>query len=65
MNGAGYRIKDRSQAYWDDELLGAEADARVSTALSYTFKTFFLSVPVIFEFTFDEAGELVGRHRHD
>ncbi|MEZ5387690.1 MAG: hypothetical protein R3F13_19450 [Prosthecobacter sp.] len=63
MNRPDYRSHDGSNAWWDDEPLGAEADARVSNAISYTVKTFIL--PVTFEFTFDEAGKLVGRHRYD
>ncbi len=50
-------------AWWDDLRLGSDADAKVKSAIRYTVDTFFL--PVTFEFTFDEEGMLVGRHRFD
>jgi hypothetical protein len=63
MDRTDYRSQDGSNAWWDDEPLGKDQDARVRSAIQYTVHTFFL--PVTFEFTFDEAGEVVGRHRYD
>ena len=63
MNRTDHLSQDGSKAWWDDEQLGTEADAEVRSAIRYTVNTFFL--PVTFEFTFDEAGNLVGRHRYD
>lgn len=63
MGKAYRRYEGGLNAWWDDELLGEDDDARVSSAIRYTVKTFFL--PVSFEFTFDETGVLVGRHRYD
>jgi hypothetical protein len=54
---------DDSRAWWDDTLLGEVEGARIASELSYTVNTFYL--PVIFEFTFDAAGKLVGRHVYD
>ena len=54
---------DDSRAWWDDTLLGEVEDARIASELSYTVNTFYL--PVTFEFTFDAAGKLVGRHVYD
>lgn len=50
-------------AWWDDVRLGPDQDNKVKTAIRYTVRTFFL--PVTFEFTFDEEGKLLGRHRFD
>jgi hypothetical protein len=63
MGTREYRSFNGSAAWWDDERLGQDEDARVRSAIRYTVDTFFL--PVSFEFTFDEAGRLVGRHRFD
>lgn len=63
MQRNDYRNYQGAAAWWDDERLGPEADTRVSTAIRYTIKTFYL--PVTFEFTFDEYEKLVGRHRFD
>jgi hypothetical protein len=50
-------------AGWDDPPL-PEADVRrIRGAMRYSVSTFFL--PVSFEFTFDETGKVVGRHRYD
>ena len=58
-----YRNYQGAAVWWDDERLGSEADTRVSTAIRYTIRTFYL--PVTFEFTFDEYEKIVGRHRFD
>lgn len=63
MGKSDYRSVKGAAAWWDDEPLGPDEDARVGSAIRYTVNTFFL--PVSFEFTFDEAGNLVGRHRFD
>ena len=57
------RNLDGAHAWWDDVLLGEGDDARIASSLCYTVKTLFL--PVTLEFTFDEVGNLVGRHRYD
>ena len=50
-------------AYWDDGGLGESETQRIQSAVAYSVATFFL--PVTFEFTFDEHGRLVGKHRYD
>ncbi len=50
-------------AMWDDDRLRSEEDEKVASSISYRVSTFFL--PVTFEFTFDNEGKLVGRHRYD
>lgn len=63
MRSADFMQQDGAAAWWDDQRLGPEANARVNSSICYTVQTFFL--PVTFEFTFNESGELVGRHRYD
>lgn len=48
---------------WDDKALPPAEARRLAAALRYTVSAFFL--PVIFEFTFDTEGRLVGRHIYD
>lgn len=63
MGSAASQSTSQSSAWWDDRLLGSDEDARVHSAIRYEVETFYM--PAIFEFTFDEAGVLVGRHRYD
>jgi hypothetical protein len=51
------------QAWWDDERLDDSESARIRSRLQYPTETFYL--PVTFEFSFDEHGVVVGRHRID
>jgi hypothetical protein len=50
-------------AFWDDYPLTSAESARARIAVRYHVDTFFL--PVTFEFTFDETGKVVGKHRYD
>lgn len=52
-----------NSAWWDDEKLPESERARIKTSFTFTVRTFFL--PVSYEFQFDEAGSLVGRHIYD
>jgi hypothetical protein len=49
--------------FWDEDRLSEEETKRITSAIRYTVPTFFM--PVIFEFTFDAEGRLVGRHIYD
>jgi hypothetical protein len=49
--------------YWDDVPLEPAQANQIRGALRYTVPTFFL--PVTFEFTFDDGGKVIGRHRYD
>jgi len=60
-NSTGTALTDH--LYWDDDI---RDDADPSTAVGsirYSTRTFFL--PVIFEFTFDANGLVIGKHRYD
>lgn len=48
---------------WGQELQANIEDDEVKRSLRYTTSTFFL--PVTFEFTFDENGQILGKHRYD
>lgn len=50
-------------AWWDHAALPSAEAARIRRAARYTVLTF--SLPVTFEFTFDENGRVVGRHSYD
>ncbi len=63
MDQKGTWTNHFAKAWWDDKPLGDSDDARISKTLKYTVSTFFL--PVSFEFTFDEHGKIVGKHRYD
>lgn len=56
-------VHNRTKARWDYDYLGTEEDARVCSAIGFGVRTFYL--PVVFEFTFDKNGKLVGRYRND
>ena len=49
--------------FWDDAALPESESTRIRYSVRYSVATFFL--PVTFEFTFDESGKVVGRHRYD
>lgn len=63
MQEDGVQREPWGRAWWDDELLEQSEDARIRLSLWYSTQTFFL--PVSFEFTFNEHGEVVGKHRYD
>ena len=48
---------------WDDQPLPAEEEQRITSVIHYRVPTF--PQPVSFEFTFDKAQRLVGRHIYD
>jgi len=48
---------------WDDEPLDPAEAERITTMLRYHGPR--PLIPVIFEFTFDQAGKVVGKHRYD
>ena len=48
---------------WDDTPVSPSDTPRIGSAVGYSVRTFFLAV--IFEFTFDETGKVVGKHRYD
>lgn len=51
------------QGWWDEQRLTELEEVNLRKALRYQINTFYL--PVIFEFTFDADGKIVGRHRYD
>lgn len=48
---------------WDLELQANIEEDGVKKSVRYTTSTFFL--PVTFEFTFDAASQIIGKHRYD
>ncbi len=48
---------------WDESPVADAATPRIGSSVAYAVPTFFLGVT--FEFTFDESGRVVGRHRYD
>ena len=66
MAGPGCPLKQPSRptsAWWGDEKLPGTERARIKTSFIFTVRTFYL--PVSYEFQFDEAGSLIGRHIYD
>ena len=49
--------------FWDDELLNGVSLDDVEHAIRYNTSTFYLGV--IFEFTFDDEGRIIGKHCYD
>jgi hypothetical protein len=56
-------ISTASFPAWDDTSLPPAEASRITSAVRYTVRTFFL--PVSYEFTFDAQQRVVGRHIYD
>lgn len=48
---------------WGDAPIANSNTPQIGTSVAYSIPTFFLSVT--FEFTFDDSGKVVGKHRYD
>lgn len=48
---------------WDGMPLTETSTPHIGSSVAYSVPTFFLGVT--FEFTFDESGKVVGKHRYD
>ena len=63
MSHAGRWHTNATYRGWDDTPVAASDAPRIASAVAYSVPTFFLGVT--FEFTFDESGKVVGKHRYD